>query len=101
MIGRAATAVQSCVGEYACACKSVSTCGGERVMEVLCVTLVSVTCAESFRGHGLSKGAGCSHNEYAAGVPAMPELCPQSVPECEMSLSVSILSVSTSCSMSV
>ena len=62
---------------------------------------VTVTCAESFRGHGLSKGAGCSHNEYAAGVPAMPELCPQSVPECEMSLSVSILSVSTSCSMSV
>lgn len=32
-------------------------------MEVLRVTLVSVTCAESFCGCGLSKGAVCSHNE--------------------------------------
>lgn len=56
---------------------------------------VSVTCAESFCGCGLSKGAMCARNEYTVGILAMPVLCPQSV------LSASIPSVCTSHSMSV
>lgn len=42
-----------------------------------------VTCAESFSGYGLSKGAVCLYSEYGTIFPAMLVLCPQSVHEWE------------------